>query len=349
VHRILSSEDQESLSDLFAPYVKQTAGQYIYRLKQSELSTHLEQLAQTYHSLHQRLASTYGDTEVFRIFERVYTEHFTVVHDKIELIPAQDLSSDILQSPDDEEATYRNKRGQESRGQSIHVTETAHPDNPFNLITDVEVAPNNTDDSKILHTRFEKMVKKTPDLEELHTDGGYGSEDNDDKMEELGIRHIQTAIKGRTAAVSFRIEQLADTTYQVSCPYQKSIATATRTRFKASFEQSVCDQCPLGSVCPTIQQKAQRTLYFTHEAYLRNKRHRSLESIPIERRTLRPNVEATVREFTRRMPDGKLKVRGTFKTRVFAVLNAIGINFGRIVRFQRAQRIQSVKMQLSMA
>ena len=349
LHRILSPEDQQALSELFAPYVKQTSGQYIYRLKQTDLSEHLDQLARTYHSLQQRLASTYGDTELFKIFERVYSEHFTVVNDNIELIPAKELSSSILQSPDDVDATYRKKRDQESRGQTIHVNETAHPDNQLNLITDVEVAANNTDDSKILNARLEKMVEKTSDLDELHTDGGYGSEANDEKMEELGIRHIQTAIKGRTAAVSFSIEQLTDNTYQVSCLYQKSIAQATRKRFKASFDQSVCDQCPLRNVCPTIQQKTQRVLYFTHEAYLRNKRHRSLESIPTQRRTLRANVEATVREFRRRMSDGKLKVRGKFKTRVFAVLNAIGINFGRIVRFQRAQRIQSVEMHLNMA
>lgn len=349
LHRILSSEDQEGLSEFFAPYIKQSSGQFIYRLKQTDLSAHVEHIAQVYHRLHQQLASTYGDTEIFNIFDRVYHEHFTVVNDKIEVIAAQELSSDILQSPDDEDATYRKKRDQESRGQTIHVSETAHPDNQVNLITDVEVAANNTDDSKILNARLENMRDKTPDLDELHTDGGYGSEDNDEKMEDLGIRHIQTAIKGRTAAVSFRIEQLADETYQVSCPYQKSTAQATRTRFKANFEPSVCAQCPLGGVCPTIQQKTQRVLYFTHETYLRNTRHRSLESIPAERRTLRANVEATVREFSRRMSDGKLNVRGKFKTRVFAVLNAIGINFGRIVRCQRAQRIQPVELQLKMA
>jgi hypothetical protein len=193
------------------------------------------------------------------------------------------------------------------------------------------------------------MVEKTSDLDELHTDGAYGNEDNDRKMEELGIRHVQTAIKGRTSAVSFTIEQLGEDTYQVSCPHQSVVSQPTRTRFKACFEQSACDQCPLADVCPTIQQKEQRVLYFEHEDYLRNKRHRQIELIPPERRNIRSNVEATVREFKRRMVDGKLKVRGTFKTRVFAVLNAIGINFGRIFRFQRAQTAQSVRMQFNMA
>jgi hypothetical protein len=349
LHRILSAEDQESLSNLFAPYVKQTSGQYIYRLKHSELSGHLEQLAHVYHRLHQHLCSPYGDREIFTIFERVYHEHFTVVNDKIEVIAAQQLSSDILQSPDDVDATYRKKRDQESRGQTIHVNETAHPDNQLHLITDVAVVANNTDDSKILNARLDKMVEKTPDLDELHTDGGYGSEDNDRKMEELSITHVQTAIKGRTSAVSMSIEQLAESTYQVSCPHQSVTSQVTKTRFKACFEQSVCEQCQLASVCPTLQQKQQRVVYFEHHDYLRNKRHRQVESLPPERRTLRSNVEATVREFTRRMPDGKLNVTGTFKTRVFAVLNAIGINFGRIFRFQRTQMVQSVQLQFNRA
>ena len=55
--------------------------------------------------------------------------------------------------------------------------------------------------------------------------------------------------------------------------------------------------------------------------------------IPPERRTLRANVEATVSEFKRKMPDDKVKVRGQFKTMLFAIATGIGINFGRIVRY----------------
>jgi hypothetical protein len=44
-----------------------------------------------------------------------------------------------------------------------------------------------------MNDRIGPLKEKTPDLKELHTDGGYGSEDNDRKFEELGITHIQTA------------------------------------------------------------------------------------------------------------------------------------------------------------
>jgi len=48
----------------------------------------------------------------------------------------------------------------------------------------------------------------------------------------------------------------------------------------------------------------------------------------------RPNVEATVKEFTKSFNHkGKLKVRGLFKTMVYAHAMAISINFGRVWRY----------------
>ena len=336
LHRILSDADQELLAEWFAPYLKQSSGQYIYQLKSTELKPGLDTLARVYHHLHQKLAPTYGNQAIFKIFDRVYTEHFTVVADKIEVKPSEELTSDSLQSPDDPDATYRHKRDDQSRGQAIHVTETAHPDNELNLLTDVAVATNNTDDSTILNDRLDRMMEKTPDVEELHTDGGYGSQDNDRKMEELGITHIQTAIKGQTAAVSLTIEQLDKTSYTVACPFQTVQSQPTKTRFKTCFDTIICTQCPLAEVCSSIKQKQCRTFYFDHDDYLRSKRHQAIELIPLERRKIRPNVEATVHEFSHRMRNGKVKVRGQAKTRMFAFLNAIGINFGRIFRYQRA-------------
>ena len=65
------------------------------------------------------------------------------------------------------------------------MTEKANPENELNLLTDIAVQSNNTDDSNIMNDRIEPLKEKTPDLKELHTDGGYGSKDNDRKFEEL--------------------------------------------------------------------------------------------------------------------------------------------------------------------
>ena len=333
IYRVLSDEDQQRFQDQFGDYIKQTSGQYIYRLKASDVPHELEKIAELYVWIKENLYDAYETYEIFQIFQRVYTEHFTVVKDKITVKSSDQLSSGCVQSPDDIDATFRDKNGKKSTGQSIHVTETAHPDNPVNLLTDVAVKANNIDDSQVLHERIDHIKEKTPDLDELHFDGGYGSSDNDQKFEEHGITPVQTAIRGREAAVTITIEKTTDNEYIVSCPLQTKKSQKARKRYKVQFDHSVCHQCPFHSQCPARETKTHRVYYFTEADYLKKKRLHSIDKIPPERRTLRHNVEATVNEFTCKFHRKKLKVRGAFKAALFAYSVAISVNFGRIYRF----------------
>jgi hypothetical protein len=65
---------------------------------------------------------------------------------------------------------------------------------------------------------------------------------------------------------------------------------------------------------------------------LKQARHRRLETLPEGRRTLRANVEATMKEFKAPCRKGKLRTRGLFALRRYAFLRAIAINFGRVYR-----------------
>jgi len=289
-------------------------------------------LGEIYHKLYQDLRERYKDIEIFSIFERVYQEHFTVVKNKVAVKKNEELPSGILQSPDDLDATYRKKGEKTGKGQSINVTETANPENELNLLTDIAVKSNNTDDSAIMNDRIASLKEKTPDLKELHTDGAYGSEDNDRKFEELGITHIQTAVKGRKSKVEITIEKTTQGEYEVSCPLQKVKSEKTRSRYKVCFDKKVCDGCSLAGDCLTLIQK--RVYYFTREQYLSNQRKRNINTLPLERRKLRPNVEATIKEFVKPLNHkGKLRIRGQFKTMIYACSMGISINFGRIHRY----------------
>ena len=332
LYRVSKEKDKERFKDMLSEYTKQTSGQYIYKLERTEIPKELEKLGQIYHKLYEALRERYKEIEIFPIFERVYQEHFTVVKNKVAVKKNEELHSGILQSPDDIDATYRKKEKKVGKGQSVNVTETANPENELNLLTDIAVKPNNTDDSAIMNDRIESLKEKTPDLKELHTDGGYGSEDNDKKFEELGITHIQTAVRGRKSKVEMKIEETTKGEYEVSCPLQKVKSEKTRIRHKACFDKKICDGCSLAGDCPTLIQK--RVYYFTREQYLANKRKRNINTLPLERRKLRPNVEATIKEFVKPLNHkGKLRIRGQFKTMMYACSMGISINFGRIHRY----------------
>ena len=335
LERILDETDRRQIGEQLQEYLQTGSDKYVYGLKSSELPRELEKLGKVYYTVHCMISekAKYQSKKEFVNFSRVYKEHFVVVNHQISPKPTVELNSGMLQSPDDQDATYRKKKDQHSKGYTINGTETANPDNPLQLVTDIAVTPNNVDDSHILNNRIDKIKEKTPELNELHTDGGYGSEDNDKKLEQLEVTQVTTAVRGRESGIEKKIEQISQSpdVYTVECPYQKAESVPTKQRHKVRFETTVCLVCLLKERCQIFKNKGR--YYFTHEDYLQNRRNRNIMNIPQERRKIRPNVEALMKEFKARAPGGKAKVRGLFKTSLFAFNAGIAINFGRIFRY----------------
>jgi len=335
LERILDESDKERIGEQLQVYQKTGSEKYVYAIKPGELPRELEELGKVYHTVYSEISSknNYQQKKEFVNFERAYKEHFIVVNEQVSPKPAKELNSGMMQSPDDQEATYRKKKDQQSKGFTINGTETANPENPVQLLTDIAVNPNNVDDSVILNNRIDVIKEKTPELNQLHTDGGYGSEENDKKLEELYVTQVTTAVRGRESEVEKIIEQTNESPekFVVKCPHQTVESTPTKKRHRARFDLNICKQCPLKEKCQIFKNKGRH--YFTHEDYLQNKRNRNILNIPKAHQKLRPNVEATMKEYKTRTNGGKIKVRGLFKTRLFAFNVGIAINFGRIYRY----------------
>lgn len=335
VWRVLDDKDKLSFKEQFSPYTKsKTSGQFIYSLEKGEIPKELKKIGKLYKWINKRLRGKY-DEEIFKVFDRVYKEHFITKGEQIKLKSNEQMHSGCLQSPDDLDAAYRKKNNVRTKGQTVNIVETANPENKLNLITDVSVKPINVNDDAIINKRIEKLKEKTPDIEELHSDGAYGSSANDKEFTKHKINHIQTAVKGNKKKVDIEITKPSETNndeYIISCPYQTVSSEKTKKRFKASFDLKICSTCSLSSDCPAQKMKKHRVYYFTEENFLLSERLRKLRNIPRERRFIRNNVEATMKEFTCRMPNKKLKVRGAYKAMLFVFNVALGINFGRIYR-----------------
>jgi len=336
--RVLEEPHQAEHAERFAPYVKaKTSGQFLYRLRKSDIDKTFEQLGRLYAWMAEALEADYGSTEIHRLVCRVFAEQFTRVEEKVTLRPAEQIGSDALQSPDDPDATFHRKDEEEYHGFVLHATETATPENDLQLVVDVAVLPNNQADSVILHDRLPEMHRKTPDLRELHTDAGYGSEDNDRREAEFGIEAVQTAIRGRTPQAPMQIHRDEAGLLEVRCAGGHLVPGRSAAKhYKAEFAAANCDGCPFASVCLAKRlAHGGRTFYFTEADVLRQARHRRIETLPKERRTLRANVEATVKQFKAPCPRGKLRTRGLCAASRYGFLRAIAVNFGRIHRHLR--------------
>jgi hypothetical protein len=354
VQRMLSEKDQQQYAEAFAPYLKGSSGQYIYRLKAGDVAGHLQVVGELMTQLIAELASRYGDEPGYQVLQRVFQEHFYV--DEVALRPkaGEELKASSLQSPDDWEATYRQKRGEEYKGYVTNVTETCNPENELQLIVKVQTEPNNTDDAAMLNEVLPELKERT-DVDEMHTDGGYNSPDVDQTMRELGIEQIQTAIRGRKPsteklsldAFAWKLDD-EGRPRAVICPYGGRVEVTPgrkQDRYRAAFDAAGCEGCPFLDSCPTepLKRTPERVWRFSQQNVdLALRRQRSAEA-RASKQNLRPAVEATVRSVKHPFDDGKVPVRGQPRVSMVVLASAAMSNLRRIHRFLAEKSTQEAE------
>jgi Transposase domain (DUF772) len=353
VHRMLSESDQGRWAETFEPYLHGHPGWYVYRLKKEEFATHIEQVGRVMLRLLEELKVGYGERKEYQILERVFDEHFRLVEEQVKAKEQKELSACSLQSPDDWEATIRDKGNGLHQGYVANLSETCDPENPFQLITKIQAAPNHTDDPLLLLAALPNLVERT-NLETLYTDGGYGGNAVDQLLEKNQVQMLQTGIRGvpldpnKLNMVDFNFEcSEAGQPLTVTCPHGQKVKVELGQKkkgFIARFSVSVCQTCPYQQAqqCPTRLRKRIPFygLYFK-DYRLRVTRRRQQNAIFMKtKQNLRSAVEATVRAVKHPFPKGKLPVRGRF--RIFCMLiGSATMNNVRQIQRHLARQIRS--------
>lgn len=345
VQRLLTDEEQAHYAADFAPYMQGTAGQYTYRVKYGETAPHIERIGVLMQQLLAELASAHGETSVYQMLWRVFHEHFVVEEAALRPKQGRELKADSLQAPDDLEATYREKAGHGYKGYVVNATETCDPSNPFQLIVDVQVESNTTDDSVLLTAALPELVERS-EVSELYTDGGYNSPAVDAALAEHQIIHVQTAIRGsqgdskRLSLQDFAIETTqSGTPIKLTCPGEQTVTVSTgRTAawFNVRFDPEQCARCPFfGTPCPAKPGKRdpQPLLRFTKDEVALAQRRRRCASTRRSGRNLRSAVEATIRSIKLPFNDDQLPVRGRFRVSCMMLGSAAWSNVRRINRY----------------
>lgn len=354
VERILSEADRARLSETFAPYIKDSAGHYSYRVKGKEaVREHLQKIGQAIHTLLQDLKSTYSEETAYQVLERIFAENFHLIENGVRAKENTEITSACLQSVDDLEATYRTKGTGHYKGYVANITETCDPENEIQLITKVQVAPNNVDDGQLLAEALPNLKERTS-IETMITDGGYGSEVSDDALQEQEVTLIQTAIRGvqptpnKFGLSDFGIQQdEKGKPNTITCPQGQTVPVlpGRTTGWQARFDPAICSKCPfqLDGQCRTQPQKRNPhyLLTFTTHDVRTAKRRVNYLAHQGHSHNLRSAVEATVRSVKHPFPAGKLPVRGEFRVTCMAIASAATTNVRRIQRYQIAKMKQA--------
>ena len=344
VQRMLDEADRERYADDFAPYLKGSSGQYIYRIKGEAYDEHIQGVGELMRKLLEELPASYADELAYQVLQRVFKEHFVIEEAALRAKENKELNASSLQSPDDWEATYRQKRGEGHIGYVTNVTETCHPDNSFQLIVKMQTESNSTDDASMLAEALPDLKERT-DVNEMNTDGGYNSPEVDVAMRENQVTQIQTAIRGRKPSEEklglddFHWDTNTDREPQtVTCPRGRQVEVRPgrkEHRYCAAFEAFGCEACPHSERCPVrpLKRKAEKVLRFSQrELDLALRRQRCADA-RASKQNLRAAVEATVRAVKHPFGNGKVPVRGNRRVSIVMIGSAAMNNVRRINRY----------------
>jgi hypothetical protein len=350
--RALTEADQARYQVEFAPYVRQSAGQYVYRVKGRPATVeHLQQIGPLLHRLLTELAPAYREAPIYAICQRFLTDNFHISQTEVQPKANSEISAGCLQSLDDLEASYRLKSGQGYKGYVANVTETCDPTNPVQLITSVQVAPNTTEDSPLLAEAV-PALKARMALEVLHTDGAFASPAADAVLQAQHVTQVQTALRGPApdpdhfGLAAYTFDQPADGVPQhMTCPAGQT-GTLRWGRegsgLVADFDPAVCQTCVFHLTGRCRAKPGLRDRRFHLDFYLDEvrtaQRRQACQAQKLTGQNLRVAVEATMRVIKHPFPAGKLPVRGLFRVTCLLIGSALMVNIRSLHRYQQAQR-----------
>jgi hypothetical protein len=397
-HHMLSTADQARYAEAFAPYLKGSAGQFIYHLRKEAASSHLQGIGELLHRLLTELAPTYATHQTFALLQRVFQEQFVLrrkrpqakpdhnaggsppemISDpvvgpmapddrlevaaasnldavnietgqrldrvRVQVKPGRTLATTSLLSPDDPEATYRRKGDRPFRGYVTNVTETCTPANPFQLIVQVQTAPNITEDAHLLIQTLPDLKARTG-VETLYNDAAFCSPAADRLLHQYQVTQVPTDLQGPTpnptrlglADFIFQTDP-AGIAQQITCPRGQCVAVMPaqkRDRYVARFDAPGCSACPLQARCPTQagHSKTWRTLYFSQTQLDVTQRRQRCSVYHQGSQNLRAAIESTLGALKRPFSDDQLPVRGGFRVGVMMLESAWMVNVRRIQRY----------------
>jgi hypothetical protein len=346
VPRMLNEADQARYAELLKPFMQGHPGWYVYQMKLAEFPEHIRRVGLVMHQLLMELKPNYAQCKEYQVLERVFREHYRL--EKSDVVPKaqKELGACSLQSPDDWEATIREVGSGLKQGYVANLAETCDPENPFQLITKIQVAPNNVDDGKLLLQALPNLAQRT-DLDTLYTDGGYGGAALDQSLTDKGIALFQTGIRGKKLRLDklsfydFIIQQ--DETglpTQMTCPTGQIAPVEVGSQKKgyvARFSISICETCPFHQAgkCPTRLRKRKHFygLYFIPSKMMLALRRKRSKIFQTTKRNPRAAIEATVRAVKLPFPKGKLPVRGRFRMFYMMIGSAAINNVRQIQRY----------------
>lgn len=273
----------------------------------------------------------------FQLLARLYADQCVPpdsdLPERVELLERPSSSS--LQSPSDPDATY----GHKGKGYEAQLAETCVEENPFQVITAVDVNGANESDQHQVEPMLQQIERTCGAAPaEMHSDSGYASGENILAAREHGTE-LLAPIGAKESEKHLPLGQFEfDATGErvLKCPAgqepERHQLTRNEKAMLACFAMKQCRRCPLRDQCPTEKRRGRRVLRFSAaDVAVARRRVQQQTSEFKTRHKIRSGIEATNSELKRRHGLGKLRVRRRPRVGLAVRLKALAVNVKRYI------------------
>lgn len=316
IHKVFCKECPQYLSRLnpsllakVSAIMKRDAKEECYRLDCKTITERIAELGIVIQKVLQRVKASENT-----MLARVFKDHFILVKGKATTKSNHDISAQSLQSPYDEDATYRKKGDQVVKGYSINITETIDESKP-SFITDVQVKPATAADNDYVQDAIDNTETLTGNkVSELYADGAYQSDSNRNYCDSKGIKFYTCGLQGKPSRYDYTMEEGEIHIRDKETGYT-TIAIKTKKSFKFKTQEG-------------------KYRYFTMEAIEKCNLRKTIEATPPEKMKKRNNVEASMFQISFHTRNNKTRYRGLSKHKLYAYARAMWMNFRRLIEFE---------------
>ena len=332
IHRTLCKVlRQDSVMTMLNPKLRKGAevwlgedsGKTVYRSNKDEMAQRLVRIGLYIYAVLKRLKD---DAPGYDLLHRVFHDQYVVEKGRVEPKDKHKVASDSLQSPDDPDATYRDKGGQKVSGYVTNITETIEADKP-SIITSVQTEPVTFADCNFLQDAISNTERVTGHLvENVYADGAYQSPENREFARlHMGMELLTGKLQGGCRYLLDR---------EPGTDNLKVTDTETGEVFDAIYvgenkREGKHWRVNLSHVKPTHPWR-----YFNEDEVRRSELRRKIESLPPEEQHKRNNIEAAMFQYSFHTRNGKTRYRGLFRHRLQAFHRCMWMNLRRLVLFQ---------------
>ncbi|MBT9141448.1 MAG: hypothetical protein DDT30_02040 [Dehalococcoidia bacterium] len=352
VNAIPENERSETLAKALDPDFRTNV---LYRAKAQECDTKLAILLNLCQEALSLLTSIPASASEAKLVTRFLAEQAVVDAESGNLMQKsrKDISPSSLQSAHDEDATFRRKGNVTQSGYVLEIAETCDQANPFQLLTDYTVAPNNTSDVAILESRLETIHTNTG-CTDMYADGGFHSVGVHRIAEENGIEVHLTNMTGKAptkiATTEFDIDEASNVITRCPKGHIPTRAGVSKGQTSAHFPHTACDNCELRDQCYMLQQNKDCVVRINLKAVHAGRERAKMQSAQKENTRKRAGIEGSNSALKRTGLD-KLGVRGIVKSTVVCGLKVTAQNIKRLIKYlqggyqpKHAQPTQGIPM-----